>query len=272
MAAAGAEATTQILSKWLYGKNPADLTAAEKSTISAIAGLVGSTAGAAVGGSMADVAQGNQAVHTAVDNNYLTAKDWKNYKNKISACGGDNSNKLRCYKKAKEELYNESKKKNEALMSACSENGNIDTCRTLITEADGARDISKKALDSFGVTNPAKPLPAFINYYDVPWASNPSIHFWVGTVDLSAFGLSASAQIAVNNVTGDIFLGYGGGGTTALSKPSAGASLSFGRIMNNLSSEEKAKLGNTINDTLRGTSTGGNVCGYFVCAGAVNTP
>ncbi|PIT52080.1 hypothetical protein BHC44_07475 [Snodgrassella alvi] len=71
LAAAGAEATAPILSKWLYGKNPADLTAAEKSTISAIAGLVGSTAGAAVGGSMADVAQGNQAGHTAVDNNAL---------------------------------------------------------------------------------------------------------------------------------------------------------------------------------------------------------
>ncbi|WP_239375216.1 VENN motif pre-toxin domain-containing protein [Snodgrassella gandavensis] len=71
LAAAGAEATAPILSEWLYGKNPADLTAAEKSTISAIAGLVGSTAGAAVGGSMADVAQGNQAGHAAVDNNRL---------------------------------------------------------------------------------------------------------------------------------------------------------------------------------------------------------
>ncbi|MCO6516915.1 MAG: VENN motif pre-toxin domain-containing protein, partial [Snodgrassella sp.] len=67
--AAGAEATAPIVSKWLYGKNPADLTADEKATVSAIAGLTGAATGVAVGDSMADVAQGNQAGHVAVDNN-----------------------------------------------------------------------------------------------------------------------------------------------------------------------------------------------------------
>ncbi|PIT44306.1 hypothetical protein BHC46_10280 [Snodgrassella alvi] len=69
LAAAGAEATAPILSQWLYGKNPADLTADEKATVSAIAGLTGAATGVTVGGSMADVAQGNQAGHIAVDNN-----------------------------------------------------------------------------------------------------------------------------------------------------------------------------------------------------------
>ena len=69
LAAGGAEATAPILSQWLYGKNPADLTADEKATVSAIAGLTGAATGAAVGDSMADVAQGNQAGHVAVDNN-----------------------------------------------------------------------------------------------------------------------------------------------------------------------------------------------------------
>ena len=69
LAAAGAEATAPIVSKWLYGKNPADLTADEKATVSAIAGLTGAATGVAIGGSMADVAQGNQAGHVAVDNN-----------------------------------------------------------------------------------------------------------------------------------------------------------------------------------------------------------
>jgi hypothetical protein len=55
----------------LYGKNAKDLTADEKATVSAIAGLAGAATGVAVGGSMADVAQGNQAGHTAVDNNNL---------------------------------------------------------------------------------------------------------------------------------------------------------------------------------------------------------
>ncbi|WP_218966022.1 VENN motif pre-toxin domain-containing protein, partial [Snodgrassella communis] len=71
LAAAGAEATAPIVSKWLYGKDAKDLTADEKATVSAIAGLTGAATGAVVSGSMADVAQGNQAGHTAVDNNRL---------------------------------------------------------------------------------------------------------------------------------------------------------------------------------------------------------
>jgi hypothetical protein len=58
----------------LYGKEAKDLTAEEKATVSAIAGLAGAATGAVIGGSMADVAQGNQAGHTAVDNNQLA---WK---------------------------------------------------------------------------------------------------------------------------------------------------------------------------------------------------
>ncbi|WP_037408522.1 VENN motif pre-toxin domain-containing protein, partial [Snodgrassella communis] len=71
LAAAGAEATAPIVSEWLYGKDAKDLTADEKATVSAIAGLTGAATGAVVSGSMADVAQGNQAGHTAVDNNRL---------------------------------------------------------------------------------------------------------------------------------------------------------------------------------------------------------
>ncbi|PIT48508.1 hypothetical protein BHC46_04650 [Snodgrassella alvi] len=79
LAAAGAEATAPILSQWLYGKNPADLTADEKATVSAIAGLTGAATGVAVGGSMADVAQGNQAGHVAVDNNTVLGDKIREY-------------------------------------------------------------------------------------------------------------------------------------------------------------------------------------------------
>ncbi|PIT21923.1 hypothetical protein BGI36_04870 [Snodgrassella communis] len=81
LAAAGAEATAPILSQWLYGKNPADLTADEKATVSAIAGLTGAATGVAVGGSMADVAQGDQAGHVAVDNNTVLGDKIREYIN-----------------------------------------------------------------------------------------------------------------------------------------------------------------------------------------------
>ncbi|PIT39699.1 hypothetical protein BHC53_09340 [Snodgrassella alvi] len=75
LAEGGSEAIGPVLSKWLYDKEPKDLTAEEKATVSAISGLAGAATGAVAGGSMADAAQGNQAAHTAVDNN-LNNNDW----------------------------------------------------------------------------------------------------------------------------------------------------------------------------------------------------
>ncbi|WP_180296026.1 VENN motif pre-toxin domain-containing protein, partial [Snodgrassella communis] len=79
LAAAGAEATAPIVSKWLYGKDAKDLTADEKATVSAIAGLTGAATGVTVGGSMADVAQGDQAGHIAVDNNTVLGDKIREY-------------------------------------------------------------------------------------------------------------------------------------------------------------------------------------------------
>ncbi|MCO6506704.1 MAG: VENN motif pre-toxin domain-containing protein [Snodgrassella sp.] len=79
LAAAGAEATAPIVSKWLYGKNPADLTADEKATVSAIAGLTGAATGAAVGGNMADEAQRYQAAYSAVNNHFKISKTIKKW-------------------------------------------------------------------------------------------------------------------------------------------------------------------------------------------------
>ncbi|WP_369608578.1 VENN motif pre-toxin domain-containing protein [Snodgrassella alvi] len=71
LAASGAETIAPVVSKWLYDKEPKNLTAEEKATVSAISGLAGAATGAVAGGSMADAAQGNQAAHAAVDNNRL---------------------------------------------------------------------------------------------------------------------------------------------------------------------------------------------------------
>ena len=79
LAAGGSEAMAPVLSHWLYGKNPSDLTADEKSTVSAIAGMAGTVTGVAAGENIADIAQGNQAAHTAVDNNTIFGDKIREY-------------------------------------------------------------------------------------------------------------------------------------------------------------------------------------------------
>ncbi|WP_371688008.1 VENN motif pre-toxin domain-containing protein [Snodgrassella alvi] len=79
LAAGGSEAIAPVLSHWLYGKKPSDLTADEKSTVSAIAGMAGTVTGVAAGGNMAGIDQGNQAAHTAVDNNTIFGDKIREY-------------------------------------------------------------------------------------------------------------------------------------------------------------------------------------------------
>jgi hypothetical protein len=69
VAAGGTEASAAALSEWLYGKQPEDLDASQKATVSAIAGLAGDIAGGVAGKSPADVAEGGLAAHAAVDQN-----------------------------------------------------------------------------------------------------------------------------------------------------------------------------------------------------------
>jgi filamentous hemagglutinin len=75
LAAGGAEAAAPAVMHYLYGKDIQvnDLTAEQKSTISAIVGLGGAAIGAT--GSAADVTQGSMAAVNAVTNNYLTSDD-----------------------------------------------------------------------------------------------------------------------------------------------------------------------------------------------------
>ena len=68
LSAGGAEAAAPKLAKYLYGKDAKDLTADEKSTISAITGLVASGVGATTGDVSNTVQSGNVA-QNAVENN-----------------------------------------------------------------------------------------------------------------------------------------------------------------------------------------------------------
>ena len=70
LAAGGAEAAVPVISNWLYQTDdPEKLTAEQKSTLTAIAGLIGTGVGLSTGGSVTDVASGSQLAQNAVENN-----------------------------------------------------------------------------------------------------------------------------------------------------------------------------------------------------------
>ncbi len=71
IAAGGAEAAAPKLAEYLYGKKSSDLTASEKSTISTILGLAGSSIGATTGNA-SNIVQGGQSSQNAVENNDFT--------------------------------------------------------------------------------------------------------------------------------------------------------------------------------------------------------
>ena len=78
LVAGGAEAAAPALSSFLYNKKTSDLTADEKSTISAITGLVATgIGGIASGGDIATAVQSRQGAQNAVENNYLSELDVK---------------------------------------------------------------------------------------------------------------------------------------------------------------------------------------------------
>ncbi|MDR3027651.1 MAG: VENN motif pre-toxin domain-containing protein [Acinetobacter sp.] len=74
LSAGGAEAAAPVLSNFLYGKDAKDLTADEKSTISAITGLVASGVGATTG-DVSNTVQSGQVAQVAVQDNFLSQEE-----------------------------------------------------------------------------------------------------------------------------------------------------------------------------------------------------
>jgi filamentous hemagglutinin len=70
LSAMGGEMVAPLVADFLYGKPSEDLSAEQKSTVSAIASLGGMATGASVSGNIADIAQANLAAQNAVDNNW----------------------------------------------------------------------------------------------------------------------------------------------------------------------------------------------------------
>jgi filamentous hemagglutinin len=75
------------------------LTAEQKGTIDAIAGLAGSAVGAIAGNGAADVVSGGQAASTAVGNNYLTDKESRQFDKELSECKASRDDCTAVYEK-----------------------------------------------------------------------------------------------------------------------------------------------------------------------------
>ena len=303
LSAGGSEAAAPLISQWLYQEaDGSKLTAEQKDTVNAITSALGAATGAAVGGTAADVAQGSLNAGNAVENNYLTKEDWKQYHSKIAACDRGNGNKLSCYKNAQRDLYEASRKNNIALNNACSENGDDSLCKRMVNDADYSRNIltphqlqyygvdiiyndngkwfvnSKLSHNENEIKNKFKvPNPSILQYYDVPWANNPTIHYFVGNVSIPLHGMDYGGSIAINRVTRDVFIGVNASphlkediNNKEFIKGPPVANLMAGHITN-LNSEEKAKLGETITDTIMGESTTASICINFTCSGISRT-
>ncbi len=79
MAAGGAEAAAPAVAKWLYGTDDPDkLSAEQKSTVSAIAGLGGAALGTVGGTSATDAVSGSQVAQNAVENNQYAVTRYRN--------------------------------------------------------------------------------------------------------------------------------------------------------------------------------------------------
>lgn len=293
LSAGGSEAAAPYISKWLYGKEKgSDLTAEEKETVTAITNVLGTATGAAVGNSATDGVQGSLNAKSAVGNNYLIKEDWNVYKRKINECEKQGRKYSACYISAQKDLYTISVNRNAKLRGACSPEGDLELCKRLVAEADESRNLTRKELKSLGYIHGKTPTipttieevkqgfripnPSFIDYHDIPWANNPTIHYWAANISFPLFNkMDYGLSIAVNRVTGEIFLGVNasphikdGNHKTPVDIPSA--NIVMGHI-NNMTSVEKARLWKTITQTISGQSTTVSGCAYFGCLGVSQT-
>ena len=136
LAAGGAEAAVPVISNWLYQTDdPEKLTAEQKSTLTAIAGLIGTGVGLSTGSSVTDVASGSQLAQNAVDNNaamHFKKGEQQKYNQEIKSCRND----LNCilqvdnkWEKRKIENANE-------LFAACDKGVKTTACNSLRLEID----------------------------------------------------------------------------------------------------------------------------------------
>ena len=104
LSSGGAEAAARYISGLFGQTDGSRLSAEQKETVRAIAGLIGTAAGAALGSTPADVAQGSLNAKNAVENNYLTEKELHAYAKEIMGCERS-SNKQECLRNTDNKYY-----------------------------------------------------------------------------------------------------------------------------------------------------------------------
>jgi hypothetical protein len=130
LAAGGAEALAPILSEYLYGKTPSELTPEQKETVSTLLGFAGSAIGGLAGNAPADVVAGGQAARAAVENNYLTEKSIKEYADCVSKNGIEACRDMRL------KLDEVNRVMNEQLAKSCGGNADINCSQQLRYASD----------------------------------------------------------------------------------------------------------------------------------------
>ncbi|WP_215902145.1 EndoU domain-containing protein [Acinetobacter bereziniae] len=138
LSAGGAEAVAPKLAQYLYGKDAKDLTADEKSTISAITGLVASGVGATTG-DVSNTVQSGQVAQNAVEDNYLTVSQINAYKNEMKSC----KTKSSC-NQVIEKFQALAIKQDEQLVAVCSTSPT--DCRKYYSFIVNQRNVIKEAL------------------------------------------------------------------------------------------------------------------------------
>ena len=145
VSAGAAEWIAPKISEVLYNKTDASqLKENEKETVIGISSFAGALASGTIGDSTNNAVIGMNTAKNAVENNYLTKKDWDRYKQKVQNCRDDKA----CVNQAERELFEISRKNNEELQAACGVYGSLETCNAKQAEAAAGIEYSKSQYSS----------------------------------------------------------------------------------------------------------------------------
>ena len=131
LAAGGPEAAAPIISHYLYQERDGSrLSAEQKETVTAITSLIGTAAGAALGNTPADAAQGSLNAKNAVENNYLTDKQAVDLYTELKNC----QDNVSCQNDIFDEYRRKSAINRQLLDAICADNADSVVCHRHIEQ------------------------------------------------------------------------------------------------------------------------------------------